>query len=127
MHYWTKKNIVTGVITGRNEDEVVDGVSDWEKHYGELHSCLCLRTSYNTQENKHLLGGIPFRGNYAGIGYEYLEYLDIFISPKPYDSWIVDEENAKWISPMVYPEDENKYYWNENDQSWDIYIPEEES
>ena len=69
-------NIVTDVIVGRNEDEVVDGISDWEAHYGEFRGQRCVRTSYN--------GNI--RGTYAGIGYTYDPDLDEFVAPpKPSD------------------------------------------
>lgn len=64
-------NIVTEVITGRNEDEVVDGISDWEKYYGDFRGQRCVRTSYN--------GNI--RGKYAGIGDYYDEVNDVFVSP----------------------------------------------
>jgi len=64
-------NIVTDVIVGRNEDEVVDGISDWEAHYGEFRGQRCVRTSYN--------GNI--RGTYAGIGYTYDPDLDEFVAP----------------------------------------------
>lgn len=66
-----ESNVVTAVITGRHEWEVVDGISDWETHYGEFWGQRCLRTSYN--------GNI--RGRYAGIGYTYDEVLDEFIAP----------------------------------------------
>ncbi len=92
-------NIVFDVITGRDEDEVVGGISDWEQYYGELHNCLCLRTSYNTRGNTHLFGGTPFRGNYAGIGYTYVEDLDIFLPPKLHESWVLNVESALWQSP----------------------------
>lgn len=65
------ENIVTEVIVGRHEWEIVDGISDWEAHYGEIRGQRCLRTSYN--------GNI--RGRYAGIGYRYDEALDEFIAP----------------------------------------------
>ena len=64
-------NIVTEVITGRDEDEVVDGISDWEAYYGKLRGQRCVRTSYN--------GNI--RGVYAGIGYTYDEVNDVFVAP----------------------------------------------
>ena len=115
-----ENNVVFNVITGRDGDEVVDGISDWEQYYGELHSCLCLRTSYNTQANTHLLGGTPFRGNYAGIGFMYLEDLDIFIPPKPYESWVIDETTALWVPPVAYPSDGGRYMWNEDTISWQI-------
>ena len=74
-------NIVTEVIVGRNEWEVVDGISDWEAHYGEIRGQRCLRTSYN--------GNI--RGTYAGIGYYYNEEKDIFVSDVNYsDNWYFD-------------------------------------
>lgn len=66
------ENIVTEVIAGRHEWEVVDGISDWEQWYGEFRGQRCLRTSYN--------GNI--RGRYAGIGYRYDEELDEFIAPE---------------------------------------------
>ena len=63
------------------------------------------RTSYNTYENKHLLGGIPFRGNYAGIGYTYFTPSNIFMPPKPYASWSLDVSNAVWVAPISKPDD----------------------
>jgi hypothetical protein len=69
-------NVVVEVITGRNEDEVVAGISDWEAYYGYQRGQRCVRTSYN--------GNI--RGKYAGIGDFYDEVNDVFVSP------IVEEE-----------------------------------
>jgi hypothetical protein len=66
-----ENNIVTEVIVGRNEDEVVDGIYDWEAYYAEVRGQRCLRTSYNNN----------IRGVYAGIGFSYDEELDIFIAP----------------------------------------------
>lgn len=66
-----ENNVVTEVIVGRHEWEVVEGISDWEAYYGALRGQRCLRTSYN--------GNI--RGRYAGIGYTYDEALDQFIAP----------------------------------------------
>ena len=63
-----ENNIVTEVITGKDENEVVEGISDWETYYGEFRGQVCKRTSYNTYHNEHKLGGTPFRKNYAGIG-----------------------------------------------------------
>lgn len=71
-------NIVVEVIVGRDEDEM--GI-DWEQYYGEIRGLRCLRTSYNTINDQHLNGGIPFRGNYAGIGFYYDSELDKFIPP----------------------------------------------
>ena len=66
-------NVVTEVIVGRNEDEVVDGISDWEKFYGDMRNQKCVRTSYNAK----------IRGKYAGIGDTYNANQDIFIAPEP--------------------------------------------
>jgi hypothetical protein len=68
-----ENNIVTEVITGRNEDEIVDGISDWEQAYSDIRGQVCKRTSYN--------GNIRY--NYAGIGYSYDPIDDAFIAPMP--------------------------------------------
>lgn len=91
-----ENNIVTEVIVGRDEDDLVDGVSSWEEYYGEFRGMRCLRTSYNTYRGEHSAGGTPFRGNYAGPGYTYDEALDAFIPPKPSGEWILDEETYSW-------------------------------
>jgi hypothetical protein len=95
-------NIVTQVIVGRDEDEVVGGVTDWEAHYEFVTGQVCKRTSYNTYRDytytlddetgevisvqylgsKHRTGGTPFRGQYAGIGDRYDAELDEFITPE---------------------------------------------
>jgi hypothetical protein len=102
-------NIVTQVIVGRDEWEVVDGISDWEAYYGERHGQRCLRTSYN--------GNI--RKNYAGIGFTYDEALDAFIPPKPFDSWLLNEETAQWEAPVPYPDGDLMYSWNEELGDWE--------
>jgi len=78
------------------------------------------RTSYNTKEGVHLLGGTPFRKNYAGIGYKYDQTRDAFIPPKPYNSWTLNETTCDWEPPIAYPTDGQNYKWNETDQSWDL-------
>ena len=59
------------------------------------------------------------RKNYAGIGYTYDAANDAFIEPKPFDSWVLNEETFKWEAPVAYPTDGNIYNWNETDQQWD--------
>ena len=59
------------------------------------------------------------RKNHAGIGFSYDEERDAFIPPKPYPSWVLDEDTCLWDSPTPYPDDGNKYEWNESNQSWD--------
>jgi hypothetical protein len=102
-------NIVTEVIVGRNEDEKINGITDWEEYYSSIRKQKCVRTSYN--------GNI--RKNYAGIGFKYDEELDAFIPPKPFESWILDEDTCLWNSPVPYPEDGKLYMWNEESTSWE--------
>ena len=78
------------------------------------------QTSYNTHGGVHSSGGIPLRKNHAGIGYTYDEDRDAFIPPKPFNSWILNESTCLWESPIPYPQDNNKYIWNEQNQSWDL-------
>jgi hypothetical protein len=78
------------------------------------------QTSYNTKEGVHLLGGTPFRKNYAGIGYKYDQTRDAFIAPKLYNSWILNETTCDWDPPIAYPTDGQNYQWNETNQSWDL-------
>lgn len=94
-----EQNIVTQVIVGRDEHDLVDGIASWEEYYGHRHGQICLRTSYNTIGNQHLLGGTPFRGNYAGIGYTYDASRDAFIAPQPADAIGFDDETLQWIVP----------------------------
>jgi len=78
------------------------------------------QTSYNTKGGVHTEGGIPLRKNHAGIGYTYDETRDAFIPPKPFNSWILNEDTCRWEAPIPYPQDNNKYSWNEQNQSWDL-------
>ncbi len=109
-------NIVTEVIVGKNEGE--ENI-DWEVWYGNFRNQTCKRTSYNTYGNAHSDSGTPFRGNYAGIGYTYDETNDVFIPPKPFDSWVLNESTWLWDSPVTYPSDGKMYIWNEETTSWD--------
>ena len=111
-------NIVTEVIVGRDENEVVDGITDWEAYYGELRSQRCVRTSYNTHRGVHDSGGTPFRKNYAGINFTYDESRDAFIPPQPFPSWVLNEDTCFWDAPVAYPDDGLLYNWDEVSQSW---------
>jgi hypothetical protein len=110
-----ENNIVTEVIVGKEE-----GNFNWEQQYGSFRGQLCKRTSFNTMGGVHKLGGTPFRKNYAGIGYSYDEQKDAFIPPKPFNSWVLNEDTCLWESPIPYPQDNNKYKWNEQTKSWDL-------
>jgi hypothetical protein len=107
-----ENNIVTEVIVGRNEDEVVDGISDWEVHYGEFRGQRCKRTSYNNK----------IRGKYAAIGDSYNEQEDIFIEPQPSLSWV--RNGSTWNPPVPMPEDGKNYIWSEDDVNWKIISTE---
>ena len=76
------------------------------------------QTSYNTKGGVHLLGGTPFRKNYAGVGYTYNQTKDAFIPPKPFDSWILNETTCLWEAPVDYPSDGKDYQWDESSTSW---------
>ena len=110
-----ENNVVTEVITGIHETELIEGL-DTETWYGNFRSQVCKRTSYNGN----------YRKNYAGIGYSYDEERDAFIPPKPFESWLLDEETCRWEPPVPYPdrepvdnpEDELVYVWDEETISW---------
>lgn len=77
-----------------------------------------IQTSYNTYNNKHLLGGTPLRGNYAGIGDIYDAENDVFYSQKPFPSWILNKSIWGWEAPVAYPVDGADYKWDESTLSW---------
>jgi hypothetical protein len=83
-----------------------------------------IQTSYNTRGNQHTLDGTPLRGNFAGVGYTYDRTNDVFYAPKPYASWLLNETTWLWEAPVAYPNDDNRYAWNESTTSWDL-VPSE--
>jgi len=109
-------NIVVQVITGKDEG----GETNWEEYYSNSTGKTCKRTSYNTSAGQHKLGGVPFRKNYAGIGFFYDQSKDAFIPPKPYNSWVLIEGTCTWKAPIPMPTD-GVYYWDENLQTWVSY------
>lgn len=104
-----KNNLVTEVIVGLDENELIEG-KDPETWYGNFKGQKCVRTSYNNR----------IRKNYAGIGYTYDETRDAFIPPKPFESWTLNEETCRWDSPVPYPTDGKLYVWNELTLYWDL-------
>jgi CTP:phosphocholine cytidylyltransferase-like protein len=103
-----ENNIVTEVIVGKDNSELIDGISNWETYYGEIRGQLCKMTSTDGS----------FRKNYAGIGFEYKENLDAFIAPKNFQSWVLDEESCQWKAPLEYPNDGKYYGWSEFGKIW---------
>ncbi len=108
-------NVVVQVIVGKEEGE--DGV-DWEQRYGEMMGMTCKRTSYNTRAGVHILGGTPFRKNYAGIGYTYDYQRDAFIPRRRFYSWTLNPDTCLWEPPVPMPNDGKFYNWNEATTSW---------
>jgi|TARA_B110001454_G_scaffold198314_1_gene202363 hypothetical protein len=84
-----------------------------------------LQTSYNTRGGVHYApssgepdGKIALRKNYAGKGFTYDKDRDAFISPKPFESWVLKEDSCCWEPPVPYPADKKNYWWDENGQTW---------
>lgn len=107
-----ENNIVVFVTVGRDDD---DGK---ENELSAMTQETYKQTSYNTYGGVHRNGGIPFRKNYAGLGYFYDEQKDAFIPPKPFDSWILNDESCLWEAPVSIPTDGIQYAWNEDTLSW---------
>lgn len=102
--YLDENNIVVDVIVGIDENELIDGV-DTETYYAQNTPYTVKRTSYN--------GNI--RKQYAGIGYFYDAANDVFIAPRPFPSWTLDE-NYDWQPPKPRPQ--GLYSWDETKQDW---------
>jgi len=108
-----------------NQDQIFEAKRIFTERFSSSLS-LNSKTVYDRMESR--LAGIvgeivyqelfPFRKNYAGIGYFYDEIRDAFIPPKPYQSWILNEDTCLWESPVEIPDDGKKYIWNEEYQSW---------
>ena len=85
-----------------------------------------LQTSYNTRGNIHYGpdgepdGGIALRGNYAGIGYTYDPQNDVFYAPQPFPSWTLDQTTWLWDAPVAYPDDNQRYVWDEATVGWKL-------
>ena len=113
-----ENNIVVSVITGRNEDEIVDGISyDWEEYYSEATGYKALRTSYNTFGGQHLSGGTPFRKNYATVGGYYDPVRDAFCRQQDFPSWTLNEDTCWWEPPIPNP-NPGWMKWDEATLSW---------
>jgi len=108
MAHWAEideNNIVVRVTVGSN-DEPDEGYEWLIDNLGGT----WVQTSYNA----------TIRKNFAGVGFSYDPERDAFIPPKPYDSWILDEDTCLWQAPLPYPEDEGTYTWNEELFAWEL-------
>jgi hypothetical protein len=119
------ENVVVNIFVGRDEDDLAEGIDDWETYYAP-EGYTIRQTSYNTQGGVHYdpETGQPsedqskaLRFNYAGIGFTYDEALDAFIPPKPFQSWVLDEETYQWEAPIPYPA-EGVHTWDEQAGVW---------
>ena len=90
-----------------NESEEI-GIFFCKNLYGA--ETVWKQTSYNNN----------IRKNFAGIGYSYDQTRDAFIPPKPFNSWILNEDTCLWEAPVAYPDDGQAYEWNETDQQWEV-------
>lgn len=109
-----ENNIVIRVLVTDNNDPAGDEGYSWlVNNLGGT----WIQTSYNTRAGVHLLGGTPLRKNYAGIGFTYDAERDAFIPPKPFDSWVLNEETCTWEPPIPKPTD-GLYVWNEELEAW---------
>ena len=123
------ENVVVNVFVGRDENDLAEGVTDWETYYAP-EGYTVKQTSYNTRGGVHYTDGVPsedqtkaLRFNYAGIGFTYDADRDAFIPPKPFESWLLNEDTCLWEAPVAYPEDGETYTWDEESGAW-VEVPE---
>jgi hypothetical protein len=117
------ESVVNEVLKDSNgiEQESI-GIDFLRTLYNEPNA-IWKQTSYNTNGGVHNNGGTPFRKNYAGIDYTYDETRNAFIPPKPYNSWILNEDTCNWDAPIPMPSDasiDKRYTWNEENQNWTL-------
>lgn len=79
---------------------------------------LWIQTSYNTHKGVHVNGGTPLRKNYASVGFTYDAERDAFIPPKPFETWVLNEDTCVWDAPVPYPEDGKAYIWDDSVVNW---------
>jgi hypothetical protein len=123
----TVESVVNNVITDSNGVEQEQLGIEFLRNLYKEPNAIWKQTSYNTVNGVHKLGGTPFRKNHAGIGYTYDESRDAFISPKIFNSWILNENTCNWEAPVAKPEltqeqidNKNYYNWNEQTLTWDL-------
>lgn len=108
-----ENNVVTQVIVVNNNDCLLDGEEN------ETIGVLFCKTLFGTDTKwKQTSYNGNIRKNYAGIGYTYDASRDAFIAPKPFASWILNEDICQWVAPVDYPTDGKSYSWDESTTSW---------
>lgn len=108
-----ESNTVLEVLAVHNNELLVDGVeseakgieflTNWSGGYSNWK-----QTSYHAN----------IRKNYAGVGFAYDGSRDAFIPPKPFPSWLLDEQSCQWNAPVAYPTDGKMYQWDESTLAW---------
>lgn len=120
MSHYAIINEENKVITVLYYDNSVPESDIEEYHASEGNRVI--KTSYNTSAGVHKQGGVPLRANFASVGFTYDEDNDVFIEPKPYESWILNEESFIYEPPIPLPEDyqdqERNYFWDEENLKW---------
>lgn len=107
-----ENNVVTQVIVVANKDTAdVYGVEN-----ESIGIAFCERLFGGTWKQTSYNGNI--RKNYAGIGYAYNADIDAFVPPKPFPSWVLNNDTAQWEAPVPMPDDDQIYVWNEATNSW---------
>ena len=123
MAHWAELDASNCVIrvTVANDENDADGYNWLIENLGGV----WVQTSYNTRGGVHYTDGEPsedqskaLRFNYAGIGFTYDEARDAFIPPKPFDSWVLDEDTCLWVAPVPMPDDGGQYTWDEDAVDW---------
>lgn len=122
-HFAQLKNdntVMRVIVVHDNEAPTEEaGVTYLKNLYGQ--DTIWKQTSYNTQAGEHLLGGTPFRKNFAGHEMVYDAARDAFIHPQPYPSWTLNETTCRWEPPVAMPDQpdpDGRYLWDEENQQW---------
>lgn len=105
--------VVDGIVT-----QVIVAEPEFFETFVDSSPGEWIQTSYNTYGGQHRNGGTPLRKNYAGIGFSYDRTKDAFIPPKPFASWVLDDETCLWNAPTPMPTDDKFYEWDETTTSW---------
>jgi hypothetical protein len=105
--------VVDGIVT-----QVIVAEPEFFQTFVDSSPGEWIQTSYNTYGGQHRNGGTPLRKNYAGIGYSYDRTKDAFIPPKPYPSWVLNDDTCLWDAPTPMPTDNKFYEWDETTTSW---------
>ena len=131
MAHWAEldeNNVVTRVLVGDNNDPAGDEGYQW---LIDNLGGTWVKTSYNAiggkrrnPETNEITEEAGFRKNYAGIGYSYDAQRDAFIPPKPFNSWLLNEDTCLWDAPTPMPTDGQLYRWVEEDLNWQVVVLE---